>query len=191
MQPEKFSIPEFTATAAHASNKEEAIRKVRRELNGVFLLAAGLVVYFIFSCYATLSTTSLLIYLGVSAAGLYGLWRFHKRVEGNEIRRIEERKPFIRPSEDLEIDSEGIHWRRSEPQPDRFDIAWHEIKSISFGSFGDASITLSNGQKLKTPLIMNQYHNQIAVHIEYYTKLKKSVTERYYRDEKLEDILYD
>jgi hypothetical protein len=194
MQAEKFSIPEYTAPVSPYEDKEQAARKVRKELNGVFLLAAFLVVYFVFSCYSAVSTTSFLIFAGLSAAGLYGLWRFHKRVERNEIRRINERKqfkPFIRPAEDLEIDSTGIHWRRAEPEPDHFDIAWNEIKSIKFGGFEDAEITLASGQKLKTPLIMNQHHKQIAAHIEHYTKLKKSVTERYYMGETLEDILYD
>jgi len=192
MQAEKFSIPEYTV--ASVVNKEEAIRKVRKELNGVFLMATGLVIFFIFSCYSAASTTSFLIFVGLSAAGLYGLWRFHKRVEGNEIRKIEnleEKKPFVRPAEDIELDSAGIHWRMAEPEPDRFDIAWNEIQSIKFGAFEDAQITLRDGKKLKTPLIMNQYHSQVAAHIEHYTKLKKSVTERYYMGEKLEDILYD
>lgn len=191
MQSEKFTIPEYTAPVSPYEDKDQAARKVRKELNGVFLIAAFLVGYFVFYCYSAVSTTSFLIFAGLSAAGLYGLWRFHKRVERNEIRKIEEKKPFIRPAEDLELDSEGIHWRRAEPEPDHFDIAWDEIKSIKFCSFGDAHITMSSGQKLKTPLIMNQYHQQIAAHIEHYTKLKKSVIERYYRDEQLEDVLYD
>ncbi len=197
MQSEKFSLPEFAMKVPlgfkYGFTKEEAVRKVRKELNGVFLVAAFLVVFFVFSCYNTVSTTSFLIFTGLSLTGLYGLWRFHKRVERNEIRKMEEKKPYVhvRPAEELELDSDGIHWRRAEPAPDRFDIAWNEIQSIKFGAFEDAHIMLISGEKLKTPLIMNQYHNRIEAHIEHNTRLKKSVIERHYRDEQLEDILYD
>lgn len=127
---------------------------------------------------------------------LYGLWCFHKRVERTEIGRINQRfenaaKPFIRPAEELEMDDKGIRWQRAEPQPDRFDIAWNDLKSVTFGSMGDAYITLANGQKRKTPLIMNRYQDRIAAHIEHYTNLKRSVTERYYMGETLEDISYN
>jgi hypothetical protein len=196
MKSEKFFLPEFTIPATGNFDTDAAIRKVRKELNAVFLLAAVLVIFFVFSCYSAASLTTFLIFTGLSAVGLYGLWRFHKRVERTEIGRIKQRienpaKPFIQPAEELEIDDKGIRWQRAEPQPDQFDIAWNEIKSITFGSIEDTFITLANGQKIKTPLIMHRNREQVAAHIEHFTKLKKSVTERYYGNEKLEDVSYD
>ena len=134
-----------------------------------------------FFCFITSSLTTFLIFLGILGVGLYGLSRFHNRVENTEKRRrleanYDEKSKVILPAEELILDGVGLHWQQKGVQAARFDIAWNDIEQISFNF--DPYIKYATNQKVEIPRIMNVHYDEIITLIEQNTKLGNPIEKR-------------
>jgi len=176
MDVQKFILPELKTDF----DVELAMEDTHKQLRSLFRIAFLLIAFFLIMCYISTTLTTFLIWMGLSALGLLGLWTFHRRV-GNTERQRAESKTFL-PAEELVLDHHGFHWAQRGPQPNHVNIAWGEVKRISFDPL-NSIILYGRNQKLRFPRIMFANQNEIMEFIDRNLDLKKTTENKRWRDE--------
>jgi len=166
---------------------ERANRDTRKQLRTLFLIASFLSIFFLGMCSISTSLPTFLIWLGIAALGLYGLWTFHKRVENTERQRAES-KTFL-PAEELVLDSNGFHWTQRGLQPSQVNITWENVKQISFDPLNSYILNRQN-QKTKSPRIIFDNRDEIMEFIEHNLDLKKTSETKRWRDDEYTAVFY-
>lgn len=166
---------------------ETANRHTQKQLRTLFLIASFLSIFFLGMCSISISLPTFLIWLGLAALGLYGLWIFHKRVENTERQRAES-KTFL-PAEELLLDPNGFHWTQRGLQPGQANIAWENVKQIAFDPL-NSFILHGRNRKLIFPRIMFENQNEIMEFIEHNLDLKKTTETKRWRDDEYTAVFY-
>jgi hypothetical protein len=166
---------------------ERANRDTRKQLRTLFLIVSILSIFFLGMCSISTSLPTFLIWLGIAALGLYGLWAFHKRVETAEKQRAES-KTFL-PAEELVLDPKGFHWTQRGLQTDQMNIAWENVKQIAFDPLNSFILNGQN-QKIKFPRIVTENQNEIMEFIEQNLDLRKTTENKRWRDEDYTAVFY-
>ena len=183
MDYKKFILPEMKTPF----DAEGANRDVQKQLQTLFLIASVLTIFFLGMCFISFSLQTYLIWLGIAALGLFGLWAFQKRVENTERQRAES-KAFL-PAEELVLDTDGYHWAQKGTQPDQVNIAWEDVKCISFDPLNNF-ILHGQDQKQELPRIVFENQKESMEFIEQNLDLMKTVENKRWRDEDYEATFY-
>jgi hypothetical protein len=183
MDYKKFILPEMKTSF----DMEGANRDTQKQLRTLFLTASFLSIFFLGMCFVSFSLQTFLTWLGIAALGLFGLWTFQKRVENTERQRAES-KTFL-PAEELVLDTNEYHWAQKGTQPNQVNIAWQDIKHISFDPL-NSFVLYGQNQKLKLPRIVFENQNEIMEFIEQNLNFKKTVENKRWRDEDYAAIFY-
>lgn len=183
MDFKKFVTPEMKTPF----DVEMANRDTQKQLRTLFLIASFLSIFFLFMCSISASLPTFLIWLGVTALGLFGLWTFQKRVQNTERQRAES-KTFL-PAEELVLDHNGVHWMQKGPQPNQVNIPWEDVRQITFDPL-NSFILYGGRQKLKFPRIMFENQNEIMEFIEQNLDLKKTTINKRWRDDEYVAVFY-
>jgi len=183
---ERFYLPE-EKTNFTFEDAEQANASVKSQTRLLFFVGAILSVFFGITCYSATSLNGFLVYVIVVGLFLYGLWRFHNRVEGTERHRNTEKQTF--PAEELFLSERDMSWEIKSSNPEKIIIPWENI-----AEFGDGRIECKvNGrtEKISTPRVVLANYEIVVESIEKYTKLKKVIKQKFLGGEIMDVVYYE
>lgn len=176
MDYKKFILPEEKTSF----DMEAANRDTQKQMRFLFLTASVMSIFFLGMCLISSSLLTFLIWLGIAALGLFGLWTFQKRVENVERQRSELKT--ILPAEELVLDANGYHWAQKGTQPKQVNLAWEDVRHISFDPLNSFLLHGRNRKQI-LPRIVFENLVEVMEFIEQNLNLKKTVVNRRWRDE--------
>ena len=182
---ERFYLPE-ERTSFTAEEAEQANASAKKQTRYIFYFALFVYLSMGSTCYQSSETlTGFVIYVFVAGVFLFGLWKFHQRVEHTEKIRNAEKQYF--PAEELLLNEKDMTWQIKRATPEKITIAWENLVC-----FGDA-IEYDNNQrieKVSIPRVVYENHKVVVEFIETYTKLKKVIKEKYFQGESVSYAVY-